>query len=247
MGGRGGVVSHPYNYCEYLGTFNSGYDGPLARVGSRKESQAQQASISQIEIEPADDKKCESSSTSPNQPLLDIHTSPLIEEQSEAFNPLARLYTHFRPQPPEGAPADQPYAKTTVCLDSGEIFAQICAQSCLVKVGPKRGLFESVIPVFESFFRVKRNWLEDAVQDGDCGKILWVGMGENVGLRLKIGDRTWRGSEIMVRDEEEMAVSYLVEYQEIVIRTAYLLEMIEKSKREQLISRNAVMISYSGF
>ncbi|KAK6349457.1 hypothetical protein TWF696_005741 [Orbilia brochopaga] len=163
------------------------------------------------------------------------------------FNSLSTLYTHFTPTPYDAShrfqqqcqissvmPSQQLQpAWTSVTIDTGDLFTQVCAIAKLVRIGARGE--RSVIPVFESFFRVRRDWLDDACEegnsvDGDSG-VVWVGMGENVGLKLRVGERRITGA----CREDEPAVQYRVEYQSLVIRATYLLEAIEKRKHSSYI------------
>ncbi|KAF3915468.1 hypothetical protein ABW21_db0201362 [Orbilia brochopaga] len=98
-----------------------------------------------------------------------------------------------------------------------------------MRIGPCGG--RSVIPVFDSFFRVQRDWLDAACKesDGDNG-VIWVGLGQNVGLKLRVGER----QVIRTSRDEEPAVQYRVEYQSLVIRAAYLLENFEKRRHSYI-------------
>jgi hypothetical protein len=49
-------------------------------------------------------------------------------------------------------------------LDSHELFSQFCTIANLVKIGPRRGVFLSVVNVEEKVMRVWREWLESRSQ-----------------------------------------------------------------------------------
>ncbi|KAK6350441.1 hypothetical protein TWF718_003632 [Orbilia javanica] len=153
----------------------------------------------------------------------------------EECNPLAKLYSHFTPR---SFNIDSPTPSTTVTIDSGDIFAQICASASLIKLSNSEyGGVTSFIPVCESFFRVKRSWLDSACEEGSkqgAFPMAWVGMGENMGLNLNITGRKVVGPAVSGgvrgRDQEDEAVEYGVEYSGVVIRASYLLEMVEKKQ-----------------
>ncbi|KAF3936726.1 hypothetical protein ABW19_dt0201358 [Dactylella cylindrospora] len=151
-------------------------------------------------------------------------TSLYSFEDVESFHPASKLYSHFIPSAYDASHATSVSPQPTsslVTLEVGELFTQICASACLIRTGPKRGIFESVIPVFESFFRVKRDWLDECCEAAENGKgteakVMWVGMGENVGLKLRVKGRKviGGGGYTGLRGyEEEPAVEYIVEYQ----------------------------------
>ncbi|KAK6534986.1 hypothetical protein TWF281_006285 [Arthrobotrys megalospora] len=152
------------------------------------------------------------------------------EEEGEECNALAKLYSHFTPRSYD---LEAPIPSTTVTIDSGDLFTQVCASASLIKLSKSPyGGVQSVIPVCESFFRVKRNWLDAACESQEKPTMTWVGMGENMGLKLNVTGRKVVGPAISGgvrgRDQEDEAVEYGVEYDGIVIRASYLLEMVEK-------------------
>ncbi|KAF2714216.1 hypothetical protein K504DRAFT_473323 [Pleomassaria siparia CBS 279.74] len=65
----------------------------------------------------------------------------------------------------------------------------------------------------------------------DDDSILWVSQAKNTGLRFNIKERKLRrDNPILIRaDEEDMPVSYELEYDELLVRTSHLLLMLEKS------------------
>jgi len=58
--------------------------------------------------------------------------------------------------------------KQILSLDGHELFTQLVAQTNLVKVGPRRGLFASCVGVEEGVVRVWREWLRDMARQRDC-------------------------------------------------------------------------------
>lgn len=50
-------------------------------------------------------------------------------------------------------------------LDSHELFSQFCTTANLVKIGPRRGVFLSVVNVEEKVMRVWREWLDARAQE----------------------------------------------------------------------------------
>ncbi|EPS35152.1 hypothetical protein H072_11494 [Dactylellina haptotyla CBS 200.50] len=166
--------------------------------------------------------------TESSAPAAKLNSLPPFDGEKEEFNPLPKLYTRYTPTPFDASCqngiSNSP-ASSTVTIDSGDLFTQVCASASLVKLG-------SMIPVFESFFRVRREWLDRACEGGD-DNIVWVGMGEDVGLELNVSGKRISGPAIHggVRGrEEDPAVQYHVDYESLVIRATYLLEMIEQKK-----------------
>jgi hypothetical protein len=52
----------------------------------------------------------------------------------------------------------------TIKLDEGELFGQFCAYSSLVRLGPRRGVFLSTVPMVETGQGVIRVWREWLIQ-----------------------------------------------------------------------------------
>ncbi|KAJ4989930.1 F-box domain-containing protein [Stagonosporopsis vannaccii] len=66
--------------------------------------------------------------------------------------------------------------------------------------------------------------------DPDDQRILWVSTAKNTGIRFNVKERRLRkDAPILIRNDEEMPVSYDIEYDELLIRTSHLLLMLEKS------------------
>ena len=99
-------------------------------------------------------------------------------------------------------------------LDDGEMFGQFCTYGSLVKLGPRRGLFLSLVPLVEPLagtIRVWRSWLLDRCQESfkleqdnapieplrpsttvsipaflSDQRILWTDYKKNVGVRFQV-------------------------------------------------------------
>lgn len=121
--------------------------------------------------------------------------------------------------------------KQVLNLESHELFTQLCAHANLVRMGPRRGLFNSIQPVEEGVVRVWRDWLgrvvnsrdlDERVESSEGGRrvhgdedVLWVDLNRHVGLRLRV-----RKSELhrtlpvlWNANDDDVAVSYEIEYQ----------------------------------
>jgi hypothetical protein len=106
--------------------------------------------------------------------------------------------------------------KHNIHLDSNELFGQFCAYANLVRLGPRRGVFLSTIPIVESkqgWMRVWRYWLLDRAREhvaeadtngnpagalqrrptyahpediGNDCRVLWTDDRRNVGLHFEV-------------------------------------------------------------
>ncbi|KAF2188617.1 hypothetical protein K469DRAFT_748375 [Zopfia rhizophila CBS 207.26] len=105
---------------------------------------------------------------------------------------LRNMYSRFRPHRRDlepggrrvrGPPGDVPGSRTfpgaasdkfkgetvkqVLNLDGHELFTQLCAQTNLVKIGPRNGLFTCFVAVEEGVVRVWREWLKDQAVRGE--------------------------------------------------------------------------------
>jgi hypothetical protein len=170
--------------------------------------------------------------------------------------------------------------KQTLSLEAHELFTQLVAQTNLVKIGPRHGLFTCFVDVEEGVLRVWKDWLADTASKGrkerevtlagpaeEVGKgketareaseetldledsrILWVSPSKNSGIRFNVKEKKFRrDTPILIRADEDMPVTYEIEYDgmsskdscislrilipctELLIRTSHLLFALEKS------------------
>jgi len=107
-------------------------------------------------------------------------------------------------------------AHTNISLDPSEFFTQMCSMAQLVKTGPRQGLFQSVVPVFENWFRLRREWLEETAAATSSkypnGRLVWV-ESENIGLVVKV-TRKGRVRPILMdaREEDRLPAIFEVQY-----------------------------------
>ncbi|KAI0164601.1 hypothetical protein GGR57DRAFT_449879 [Xylariaceae sp. FL1272] len=144
-----------------------------------------------------------------------------------------------------------------VQLEAGEPFTQLCVLTNLIKVGPGRGLFLSDTNVTDGVIRVWRSWLQDQAARSameaeqrhksrkpilsiDDPSILWADSSKNVGLkfRVKADDAT----SMLTDAEDDPAVSYTLEYEELIVRTNRLMLSIETSEIEQVAHAETVFL-----
>ncbi|KAL2217797.1 hypothetical protein M432DRAFT_563858 [Thermoascus aurantiacus ATCC 26904] len=81
------------------------------------------------------------------------------------------------------------------------------------------------------------------LEEGDSG-ILWVDGARNVGLKFRVRQKRWRREEtmpVLMHRDEEPAVSYEVDIEELRIRTTRLLWTVEESIQEQQNYSRAVV------
>ncbi|KAH0604428.1 uncharacterized protein H6S33_006805 [Morchella sextelata] len=145
---------------------------------------------------------CKHTSTHPSTATLTANT-PTPTLPIPAGTSPSSVFSHFTPHP---------QTRTDVVLEAGEFFTQLCASSFLAKVA-------SVRPVFsETFFRVRRSWLLEGVKCAE-GRMVWLDERGNLGLRLKVEGEAAAG------EEEEVQFGVVVE--EVVVRSGYLVEVVE--------------------
>ncbi|RMZ10226.1 hypothetical protein D0860_03912 [Hortaea werneckii] len=66
--------------------------------------------------------------------------------------------------------------------------------------------------------------------------ILWINTrDDNIGIKFKVKEKKWRRTTampILFESDVEVAVSYEVEFEEILVRTAHLLFTLEEAKQQ---------------
>lgn len=129
--------------------------------------------------------------------------------------------------------------KQVVSLEGHELFTQLCANANLVQPGPRRGLFGSIQPLEEGVVRVWRDWLGKMVSSGRNGEsssdrvrraivgdesVLWIDLKKHVGLRVRVYRRDLRRRMPVLwsASEDDVAVSYEIEYQGRLLRRHWL-------------------------
>ncbi|KAJ9283800.1 hypothetical protein DTO021C3_8627 [Paecilomyces variotii] len=157
----------------------------------------------------------------------------------------------------EDSPAEPPQLiKRAVHLEEFEDFSQLCTVVNLVKVVPNSSMLLSAVTIQDGTVRVWRDWLKDqsnhkdklgiSSNDPNDTRILWADTNENVGLKLRVREKRWnRFLPVLVHKDEELAVSYELEIEELYIRTTRLLMTLEESlQEEQNCSKAIVFGSY---
>ncbi|OTB00371.1 hypothetical protein M426DRAFT_267698 [Hypoxylon sp. CI-4A] len=133
-----------------------------------------------------------------------------------------------------------------IFLDSGELFSQLCTVTNLVKVGPRNGLFSSFANVTDKVVRVWRDWLQReaavtagkqqqrAISGPDDPSILWVDLDKTVGLKFRVVQDSSVSAPVLFGRDDDPAVSFTLEYEELVIRANRLLLSFETSEAQQV-------------
>lgn len=170
-----------------------------------------------------------------------------------ALGVMHNIYSHFRPlQPEEGRKGRRPhpaggwfdgpvnsfvekrteYVSQNIHLESHELFSQLCTNTSLVKVGPKRGLFLSCVNIGEGLTRIWRDWLADrclslkkrnrlgpepntkAEEDEEYKqRLLWADTSNHVGMRIRVNEKEDEPAPVMINSDEDPAISYTLEYE----------------------------------
>ncbi|KAH7379766.1 hypothetical protein BKA64DRAFT_698099 [Cadophora sp. MPI-SDFR-AT-0126] len=184
-------------------------------------------------------------------------------QQSCTLGQLHGLYSHFRPIQPEGdrkvwavhpisgwrattldvfREHSEGLVSQNVDLESYEQFSQLQSQVSVVKVGPRQGIFQGCITVSEGLTRVWRDWLGSQAKINGSSKaaqlesqderLLWSAMNQHSGLRLNVIESKDPSSTRRNADDED--VSYILQYEELVVRTSQLLLQVEKTLSEEV-------------
>ncbi|KAI5919820.1 hypothetical protein F4810DRAFT_468645 [Camillea tinctor] len=205
-----------------------------------------------------------------------LGTDGLSEAGADAsLENMNRLYTRFRPflgdeqrrprarrpttavlQGKEAPLVELPSLE--ISLESGEILSQLCTVANLVKVGPRKGLFLSIAQVADGVIRVWRDWLRDQAANSSALKqqrakprlddpsILWTDSSQDVGIKFRVVEKEDVNAPVLVGPFDEPPVSYVLEYQELIIRTNQLLLSLETSEAQQVThAGKAIVIASS--
>ncbi|QDS69791.1 hypothetical protein FKW77_010387 [Venturia effusa] len=75
----------------------------------------------------------------------------------------------------------------------------------------------------------------NSIQDGiaEDESILWFDLHKHIGLRVNVRETKWAGDPMMLLTNADEAVSYEVEYKEMIVRTSHLLLFMEQSLKQQ--------------
>ncbi|KAI1491553.1 hypothetical protein F5X96DRAFT_678311 [Biscogniauxia mediterranea] len=193
-----------------------------------------------------------------------LGTDGLSEAGADAnLENMNRLYTRFRPFLGDEQRRPRPRRPTTtvlqgkeaplaegptleLSLESGELLSQLCTVANLVKVGPRRGLFLSIAQVSDGVIRVWRDWLRTQAANSaalkqqrarprlDDESILWTDSRKDVGIKFRVVEKEDVNAPVLVGPNDEPPVSYVLEYQELIIRTNQLLLSLETSEAQQV-------------
>jgi len=76
--------------------------------------------------------------------------------------------------------------------------------------------------------------LESGDNNGSDACVLWVDKSQNVGIRVMVSEKKWRrDAPLLIHKDEDLAVSFSMQYEELFVRTAHLLFAVERSLLEQ--------------
>lgn len=121
-------------------------------------------------------------------------------------------------------------------FDAGVYFTQLIASAVLAK--RVDGTASVVGVCAETVFRMRRSWLREVVKEG---RVLWLGEGENFGLRLEVkevhaGGQGRRRRMVWQREEEEgeRETGFEVGVEEVVVRMGWLAGKVEEEEEEMV-------------
>ena len=153
---------------------------------------------------------------------------------------LSALYSRFRPVPSQEsrlrrsrrnrptvesfeAPedVDDEVASVDVTLDESELFSQLVTSTSIVKVGPARSVFLSLVNIDDGVLRVWRAWLAVAataagssgeISGYDDPSILWTDSSKTVGLRFDVESLGSDRMPLIIGLGEDPPISYTLTY-----------------------------------
>ncbi|KAI4280569.1 MAG: hypothetical protein L6R38_004365 [Xanthoria sp. 2 TBL-2021] len=225
--------TEPYLFCDYLGTPGLSNDtegqGELYQHFTGEKGQLKQL-YSHFRPTRAD----VGTRVSRPHPAGDVpgsRTNPVVQASSStAEEQQLDLVTH------------------NISLDVHELFTQLSITAALVQVGPRRGVFLSFIDVVDKRTpRVWRGWLDERARksrssvseeqmekvDDQSSSMIWADQGKTMGLKVQVKEKMWREqASVLVHRDEDPAISYSLELEELLISTTHLLLAVEKSLLE---------------
>lgn len=124
----------------------------------------------------------------------------------------------------------------TVSLDAHELFSQLCVVSHMAKIAARKSVIQSFVELSDGVIRLRRDWLGQQLNKvvtesagrtrlSEDSSILWVNnCNDDVGIKFRVRQHKPREDQpILYASEEEVAVSYYVEFEgkssmEVVLR-----------------------------
>ncbi|KAF2484860.1 hypothetical protein BDY17DRAFT_308348 [Neohortaea acidophila] len=183
----------------------------------------------------------------------------------------SRVYTDFN-RIPAPRPIDE-RVSDTITVDAHDLFSQLSTEILLGKREPERGILVSMHPVSSGVLRVWREWLSKNCEsrtwtDGEpvavhrdasirpavapaCVKAtqdpcaLWLA-DQNLGVKFNIKEKKLRQNVHLLSNEVESAVSYSIEFDEVLVRTSHLLLQLEQAQ-ENIHSGSGKAIVFGSF
>ncbi|RPA92959.1 hypothetical protein L873DRAFT_1816716 [Choiromyces venosus 120613-1] len=216
----------PYHNCWYKGSYvtpttsSSSPSTPTNHLGDL---------YAHFRPLPAVEERGRRSKRSPPQPQLplptakisDLHTKPAGSGEPKALDGI-------------------PYVTTTLPFDASEYFTQLCASSSIFgKLSPPQESSSSTpahrtavqILEKESFFRIRRSWLRSVFRRSPrASDVFWLDDSQNVGIKMLVVESGFGHMEI--EDDDEGPTVFMVRYEELVVRTGYLVDLLEKVGEE---------------
>ncbi|KAF2125142.1 F-box domain-containing protein [Dothidotthia symphoricarpi CBS 119687] len=121
--------------------------------------------------------------------------------------------------------------------------SKMAAKSARASLNPQQKAFE-----VEGKGKQAVNETASEKVDPDDERILWLSLDKNTGIRFNVKERKFiRDTPILVGPDEDIPVAYELEYDEVFIRTSYLLLKLEKSMvQEDNASKTAVVFGSFG-
>lgn len=223
--------TEPYLYCDYLGTPGLSDEiegqGPIYEIAD--DQAAKQGTLGRLYSHFRPTRKDPEPKIHRPHPAGDVPGSRTSEVANRIREPFERNTV-----------------TQNVSLEAHELFMQLRFLVAVVQTGPRRGFFLSVENIIDKTQRIFRNWLAEKAKatekhmtgasDSVANKLgreadntLWVDQDKKVGLRVRVEERKGRkDSPILVYKDEDQAISYSLELEELIVSTTHLMLAVEK-------------------
>ncbi|KAL8918570.1 MAG: hypothetical protein Q9208_007282 [Pyrenodesmia sp. 3 TL-2023] len=229
--------TEPYVFCEYLGT-----------PGLSSEIEVQDLLHRDLRVEQGRLKHLYSRF----RPSRSDASTRTVRPHPAGEVPGSRTSSMPQSSASKVGPANPDPVTHRLFLDAHELFTQLSITAALVQVGPRRGVFLSFIDIIDKkHTRVWRQWLAEKAKelkggrditqedvseasDDESKTIIWADSGKTLGLRVHVKESKWRkDAPILVHKDEDQAVSYSLELEELLVSTPHLLLAVERSFLER--------------
>ncbi|SPN98398.1 uncharacterized protein DNG_01443 [Cephalotrichum gorgonifer] len=182
----------------------------------------------------------------PDSPLRWQSRFRIVNRRSaETRWPRPRHTTPITPQPEETTRREEEAPTKDVTIGEGDDGVELTLRALIETGGP--AALPTHLIVWEEVASVSRAWFERAAAGGggseEDGSVLWLGGGRNCGLRVRVRPLDGSGEgPVLVAVEERPAVSYRMEYRELLVRSMLPLVAVDRTVLERSAAEGSLAV-----